>query len=139
MDKESLFKGYDGKKKRRKKRKIMAKKRVFKDYKKRKGGQHYWVGRKGIAKSIRRMHPEMTEREASHMIDMTFDGIKTNLKREKRYSQPGFGTFRLKHRKAKPARMGRNPFSGEPVRIKARPAMKIVRFSPAKSMKMEFR
>lgn len=117
----------------------MAKRRVYKNYKKRKGGQHYWVGRKGIAKSINRTYPMMSERDASHMIDMTFDGVKSNLKREKRYSQPGFGTFKLKNIKAK--RGGKRvfmPMLGREITTKSKPAMKIVKFSPAKSMKMEF-
>lgn len=118
----------------------MAKRKIYKSYRtKKRRGQHYWVGRKGIAKSITKRHPSITERDASNIIDTTFEGVKSNLRRERRYSQPGFGTFRLKHRKARPARMGRNPFSGEPVRIKARPPMKIVRFSPSKELRKEFR
>ena len=116
----------------------MAKQKVFRNYKRRKGGQHYWVGRKGIAKSITQRHPSITERESSKIVDTTFEGVRTNLRREGRYSQPGFGTFRLQHRKARPARLGRNPFSGESVRIKARPSMKIVKFRPSKELKKAF-
>ena len=117
----------------------MAKNRIYKSYRtRRRGGQHYWVGRKGIVKSIKRMHPEINERDASQIVDMTFEGVKSNLKKERRYSQPGFGTFRLLHRKARPARAGRNPFTGEAIRIKASPAMKIVKFRPAKELKKEF-
>lgn len=117
----------------------MAKRRVYRRYRTAKrGGQRYWVGRKGIAKSINKMHPMLTERDASHIVNMTFEGITKNLKKEKRYSQPSFGTFKLQHRKARPARMGRNPFSGESVRIKAKPAMKVVKFRPSKELKEEF-
>ena len=63
----------------------MTKRKVYKNYRKRRGGQHYWVGRKGIAKSITKRHPSVTEREASDIINTTFEGIKSNLKREKRY------------------------------------------------------
>ena len=83
------------------------------------------------------MHPSITERDASNIIDTTFEGVRSNLKREGRYSQPGFGTFRLQRRKARPARMGRNPFTGESVRISARPSMKVVKFRPSKELKME--
>lgn len=117
----------------------MTKRRIYKNYRTKKArGQHYWVGRKGIVKSMHRMHPEINEKEASHIIDMTFDGIKSNLKRERRYSQPGFGTFRLLHRKAMPARTGRNPFTGEAIRMKSRPSMKMVKFRPAGELKKEF-
>ena len=117
----------------------MAKKKVFRRYKtKKKGGQHYWKGRKGIAKSINRMHPTISERDSSHLVDMTFDGVRSNLKREGRYSQPGFGTFRLQHRKARPARVGISPLTGETMKMKARPSMKVVKFRPSKEMKREF-
>ncbi len=117
----------------------MAKRKVYKRYRTRKrGGQNYWVGRKGIAKSINRMHPDINMHDSTHIVDMTFDGIRSNLRREGRYSHPGFGTFRMHHRKARPARMGRNPFSGESVRIKARPSMKVVKFRPSKELKKEF-
>ncbi len=117
----------------------MAKRRIYKNYRTSKsGGQHYWTGRKGIAKDISKMHSTVTEREASHFIDMTFEGITKNLKKEGRYSQPSFGVFKLQHKKARPARPGRNPFTNEAITIKAKPAMKIVKFRPSKELKKQF-
>lgn len=116
----------------------MTKRRIYKNYRTKKArGQHYWVGRKGIVKSIHRVHPEINEKEALHIIDMTFDGVRSNLKRERRYSQPGFGTFRLLHRRAMPARAGRNPFTGELQKFKARPSQKIIKFRPSTQLKKE--
>ena len=62
----------------------------------------------------------MTKADASRCIDALFDTddgvIATALKREERVQITGFGTFESKHRKA---RTGRNPRTGETIRIAA--------------------
>ena len=55
--------------------------------------------------------------------------ITTSLKKGKRVSLVNFGTFTLGKRKA---RLGRNPRTGEPLRI---PAARVARFSPGKGLK----
>jgi len=39
---------------------------------------------------------------------------------------------------AKPARMGRNPFTGETIKLKAKPKSKKVKFRPSKDLKEMF-
>jgi len=47
----------------------------------------------------------------------------------------GFGTFRRKVVPAKPARMGRNPATGEAMKLKAKPASSKITFHVAKAWK----
>ena len=51
------------------------------------------------------------------------------LKKEKRFAYPSFGTFTVRSRKA---RKGRNPQTGEEIKIKA---SKTVGFKPAPTLK----
>ena len=53
---------------------------------------------------------------ANTAIDETFSAISKSLKKEKRFAVPSFGTFTVRPRKA---RMGRNPQTGEQIKIKA--------------------
>ena len=55
--------------------------------------------------------------------------IVTELKREGRFTLPGFGTFTVAKRKARTAR---NPRTGEPVKVKA---SKTVRFTASPTLK----
>jgi DNA-binding protein HU-beta len=63
------------------------------------------------------------------VIDGTFEEITRSIKKEKRFQMPGFGTFTVKTRKA---RSGRNPKTGEAMKIKA---SKTIGFKPAPSVK----
>jgi DNA-binding protein HU-beta len=63
------------------------------------------------------------------MIDATFQAIAKTIKKEKRFAYPGFGTFTVRSRKA---RKGRNPQTGEEIKIKA---SKTVGFKPAPTLK----
>jgi len=63
------------------------------------------------------------------IIDSTFEEMVKTIKKEKRFSVPGFGTFTVRTRKAK---TGRNPKTGESIKIKA---SKTVAFKPAPSVK----
>ncbi|MBT5633626.1 MAG: HU family DNA-binding protein, partial [Nitrospina sp.] len=51
------------------------------------------------------------------------------IKKEKRFAYPSFGTFTVRSRKA---RKGRNPRTGEEIKIKA---SKTVGFKPAPTLK----
>ena len=65
---------------------------------------------------------------ASKMIDSMTTNITKSLKRNERVTLVGFGTFSVSKRKA---RMGRNPQTGEPIKISAR---KVVRFKSGKEL-----
>ncbi len=72
---------------------------------------------------------EVTKKMTADMIDAVFDNMTVAIKKEKRFSYPGFGTFVVRSRKA---RKGRNPQTGEVIKIKA---SKSVGFRAAKALK----
>ncbi len=71
----------------------------------------------------------LTKKAAAELVDALFETIGKTIKKEKRFSYPGFGTWTVRERKA---RMGRNPQSGEAIKIKA---SKTVGFKPSKELK----
>ncbi len=72
---------------------------------------------------------QVTKKLASDLVDAVFENVATAIRKEKRFSYPGFGTFVVRARKA---RKGRNPQTGEAIKIKA---SKGVGFRAAKSLK----
>jgi DNA-binding protein HU-beta len=72
---------------------------------------------------------ELTKKATGELLDIVFDVVADSINDEKRFSYPSFGTFSVKHRKA---REGRNPRTGKPIKI---PASHTVAFKPAPSLK----
>ena len=70
-----------------------------------------------------------TEEGAASAVDALFAELTERLKRDGSAALPGFGSFK---RTSREARMGRNPRTGEALRIEA---SKSVRFKPAKALK----
>jgi len=70
-----------------------------------------------------------SKKEAARAVDVVFDAIVRNMSKGDDVMINDFGKFRKVDR---PARKGRNPFSGESIQIKA---SKKVRFLPAKALK----
>jgi DNA-binding protein HU-beta len=77
-----------------------------------------------IAKSA-----DVSKKATGEIIDLAVAEVAKAIKKEKRFSYPGFGTFNVKSRKA---RKGRNPQTGEVISIKA---SKTVSFKPAPELK----
>lgn len=71
----------------------------------------------------------LTKKAAAELVDTLFDTIGKAIKKEKRFSYPGFGTWTVRSRKP---RMGRNPQTGAAIKIKA---SKTVGFKPSKELK----
>lgn len=61
----------------------------------------------------------LTKADAARALDAAIDGITEGLKTERKVTLTGFATFTAKDR---PAKVGRNPRTGEPVNIAARVA-----------------
>ena len=74
-------------------------------------------------------HSNGSKKEAAHAIDIVFDTITRNMSAGNDVMINDFGKFKKVDRKA---RMGRNPFTGETIKIKA---SKKARFLPAKALK----
>ncbi len=73
--------------------------------------------------------PNLTKRLTSDVLDATFDNMSKAIRKDKRFTYPSFGTFTVRSRKA---RKGRNPQTGEEIKIKA---SKTVGFKPAPTLK----
>lgn len=71
----------------------------------------------------------MTKKEAAEAVDAVIAAITKALSKGEKVSLVGFGSFSVKKRKA---RTGRNPQTGEAIKIKAR---KVPVFSAGKGLK----
>lgn len=72
---------------------------------------------------------ETSKRAASDALDAVLDSLAKGIKKDSAVQLVGFGTFKVAKR---PARTGRNPKTGEPMKIKA---SKTVRFIPSSALK----
>jgi len=70
-----------------------------------------------------------TKKEAQAAVDCVFSTITKALKKKDSVTLVGFGTFKVDKRKA---RKGRNPQTGEEIKIKAK---KVPKFVPGKALK----
>ncbi len=82
-----------------------------------------------LLEAIAKGNPELTKKQVSTVVESVFATMTTAIKKNKKFSYPGFGSFEVRQRKA---RMGRNPQTGETMKIKA---SKTVGFKPAKALK----
>ncbi|HEU4402272.1 MAG TPA: HU family DNA-binding protein [Candidatus Polarisedimenticolia bacterium] len=67
-----------------------------------------------LADAVYRMHGGLSRREAEAVVDRIFKGIRAALARGRPVLISGFGSFKVKARRA---RVGRNPRTGEAVPI----------------------
>jgi DNA-binding protein HU-beta len=86
------------------------------------------VSLKQIVSDLAEKH-ELPKKQMTEVVDGMFDSLAKNLKKGAKIRVPGFGIFVVAKRAA---RMGRNPATGEPIKIKA---SKKIRFRPAKELK----
>lgn len=70
-----------------------------------------------------------SKRLVNDFLDTTLDTIEGAVKKGERVSIPGFGTF---ERRARSARMARNPRTGEEIKV---PATKVPAFKPGATFK----
>jgi DNA-binding protein HU-beta len=72
---------------------------------------------------------DISKAAAGRAVDAMVGGIRTTLKKGKSVSIAGFGTFAVSKRAA---RTGRNPRTGDAIKIKA---AKVPKFRPGKALK----
>ena len=72
---------------------------------------------------------EVTKAEAAKVVNATFDAITEGLESDGKVVLVGFGTFEVRSRTA---RTGRNPRTGEAIKIEA---SRVPAFKPGKDMK----
>jgi integration host factor subunit beta len=71
----------------------------------------------------------LTRKQVELVVNTVLDGIKDALSREDKVEIRGFGSFRIRHRRAKE---GRNPKTGETVSV---PPKKVPFFKAGKEMR----
>jgi DNA-binding protein HU-beta len=71
----------------------------------------------------------LSKADAGRALDAALDSIKKSLKKGQKVTLVGFGTFSVAKRKA---RIGRNPRTGEEIKIAA---SKTPKFTPGKMLK----
>lgn len=72
---------------------------------------------------------QLTKKQGGEIVEAVFESIRVSVRKDEKFSAPGFGTFTVRNRKA---RTGINPRTKEPIQI---PASKTVGFKPAKAFK----
>ena len=73
--------------------------------------------------------PDLSKKATGEIVDAVFSTLSKAIKKDRRFVYPGFGTFSVRKRKA---RVGRNPRTGEKIKIAA---AKTVTFKPAPQFK----
>src|ERR1700712_4897762 len=73
--------------------------------------------------------PMISKKDCARVVDAFLDAIKDALKEQKNIEVRGFGTFKIRQRKT---RMARNPRTGSPVEVSARP---VPVFKPSKELR----
>jgi integration host factor subunit beta len=73
--------------------------------------------------------PLISKKDCARVVDAFLDAIKLALKEQQNIEVRGFGTFKIRKRKT---RMARNPRTGEPVEVAARP---VPVFKPSKELR----
>jgi len=73
--------------------------------------------------------PMISKKDCARVVDTFLDAIKVALREQKNIEVRGFGTFKIRRRKP---RMARNPRTGSPVEVAARP---VPVFKPSKELR----
>lgn len=78
---------------------------------------------------------ELSKRDVKNVLDMMVDVGHKELKKNGVFLVPGFAKFVVVKKPATKARKGTNPFTGEEMVFRAKPARKIIRARPVKAAK----
>ncbi len=73
--------------------------------------------------------PMISKKDCARVVDAFLDAVKDALKAQQNIEVRGFGTFKIRRRKT---RMARNPRTGDPVEVAARP---VPVFKPSKELR----
>ena len=81
------------------------------------------------ARIARTAGPTISKKDCARVVDAFLDAIKEALQEQHNIEVRGFGTFKIRQRKT---RMARNPRTGSPVEVSARP---VPVFKPSKELR----
>ncbi len=82
-----------------------------------------------LIEKVQAVHSDLSKRQVALVVDAVFDNLAKGIRKDKRFSMPGFGTFVVKRRAG---RVGRNPRNGAAIQIAP---TKTVGFKPAPELK----
>jgi DNA-binding protein HU-beta len=82
-----------------------------------------------LIEKVQAAHADLSKRQVAFVVGSVFELLGKAIKKDKRFSMPGFGTFTVKRRAG---RVGRNPQTGAEIRIAP---TKTVGFKPAPELK----
>ncbi len=82
-----------------------------------------------LIERVQTARPDLSKRQVTTLVEVVFDNLARAIRKDKRFSMPGFGTFTVKRRAG---RVGRNPQTGAEIRIAP---TKTVGFKPAPELK----
>jgi nucleoid DNA-binding protein len=77
----------------------------------------------------------LTKKDVTAVFDELSGIIKKSLKSANEFSMPGLMKVKVVKKPATKARLGKNPFTGEEITIKAKPARKTVKVTALKGLK----
>ncbi|MBL8764009.1 MAG: HU family DNA-binding protein [Phycisphaerae bacterium] len=82
-------------------------------------------------------HTELSRKQIANVFDTMTQVIAADLGKggPARFNVPGLMKITVVRKPATKARPGRNPFTGEEIMIKAKPARNVVRIRPLKGLK----
>lgn len=69
-----------------------------------------------LVNDIAKQNPDLSKRAIGDVLDSAFELMAKGIKKDKRFTYPGFGTWTAKTRKA---RKGVNPQTGQRITIKS--------------------
>ena len=84
---------------------------------------------KVTAQIARTAGPLISKKDCARVVDSFLDAVKAALSEQQNIEIRGFGTFKIRQRKT---RMARNPRTGDPVEVAARP---VPVFKPSKELR----
>jgi DNA-binding protein HU-beta len=87
------------------------------------------VTKADLIEKVQSARPDLSKRQVSDVVDACFQYLARAIRKDKRFSMPGFGTFVVKRRAG---RVGRNPQTGAAIEIAP---TKTVGFKPAPELK----
>ena len=78
---------------------------------------------------------DVAKRDVSAVFDALEEIMTRSLKKHGKFTLPGLAKMEVKKKPATKARKGKNPFTGEEMMFKAKPASKTVKVRPLKGLK----
>jgi DNA-binding protein HU-beta len=82
-----------------------------------------------LIERVQSARPDLSKRQVGELVDVVFEILVRAIRKDRRFSMPGFGTFVVKNRAG---RVGRNPRTGAEIKIAP---TRTVGFKPAPELK----